>query len=168
MTSRSLFIARPEDAQRHVSALAKGLRKIAIVGWVAGVGCSGLAMLVTHVFVTSNSGPNPVPGFQELSGIAFVAWFMAVAMLAFSSLYFVAGWGLANQKPWGRYVGAGAFVLKVLLCLWLGRGSVVAMFVFLAISSWDFYGLWVLLSKETGQLFQSRQPSSTLVYPPAA
>ena len=54
---------------------------------------------------------------------------------------------------------------KVLLCVWLGRGAVVAMIVFLLVAAWDFYGLWVLLSKETGQLFSSRETSQVGVKP---
>jgi hypothetical protein len=52
-----------------------------------------------------------------------------------------------------------------LLCVWLGRGAVGAMIVFLLIAAWDFYGLWVLLSKETGQLFSSRETSQVSVKP---
>lgn len=90
-----------------------------------------------------------------MSGIVFVAWFMASALLLFSTFYFIAGWSLSQRKAWARYTGATAFVFKVLLCVWLGRGSIGAMIVFLLIAGWDFYGLWVLLSKETGQIFAS-------------
>jgi hypothetical protein len=163
MASRSFFIQNPEDALRHVDLLAKGLNKLAIAGWVAGGGCTILAALVGHFLVTRSPQPNGVPGLQEISGVTLVAWFMAIALLFFSSLYFVAGRGLARRKSWARHTAAGVFMLKVLLCVWLGRGSVGAMIVFLTIAAWDLYGLWVLMAKETGQLFtasESQQPSA--------
>ena len=73
---------------------------------------------------------------------------MASALLVFSSLYYVSGWGLDHQKNWARYFATGTLLAKVLLCVWLGRSSLAAMILFLLIASWDFYGLWVLLSKE--------------------
>jgi hypothetical protein len=39
------------------------------------------------------------------------------------------------------------------------------MIVFLLVSGWDVYGLWVLLSKETGELFSSSQVSQASVKP---
>src|SRR6202034_3885134 len=108
---------------------------------------------------------NAVPGAQELSGIAFIAWFMAAAMVVFSGLYFVAGWGLSHRKPWARYTAAAAFLAKLLLCLWLGRVSVGAMIVFLCVAGLDFYGLWVLLSKETEQLLSSPKTTQASIKP---
>jgi hypothetical protein len=90
---------------------------------------------------------------------------MAIALLIFSSLYFVSGWGLSCQKMWARYAAAGTFVAKVLLCMWLGRATISAMIVFLLIASWDLYGLWVLLARETGQLFSSPQSSQASIKP---
>lgn len=167
MAIRSFFIQTPEDALRHVDLLAKGLKKSAIVGLVGGAGCSGLALLVSHLLVPTGSQSNAVPGFREMSGIAFVAWFMAIALLVLSGLYLVAGWGLSHQKGWARYTAAGTFVLKVLLCVWLGRATIPAMIVFLFIASWDIYGLWVLLSRETGQLYASPKasPAGSLNHP---
>lgn len=154
MATRSFFIQRPEDALRHVATLTKGLKKIAIAGWIGGFASTILAVLVTHFITPPTAASSATPGVHEISGIVFVAWFMALAMLLFSTLYFVAGWGLAQKKPWARYAAAISFLLKILLCVWLGRGSASAMFVFLLIAAWDFYGLWVLLSKETALLFE--------------
>ena len=165
MTVGSLFIQRPEDALRHVRTLTKGLKKIAIAGWIGGAACSAMAALLTHFVAPRTSLSNTVPGFQEISGVVFVAWFMSIAMLVFSTLYFIAGWGLARNSNWARYAAAGAFALKVALCVWLGRGSIGAMIVFLLIAGWDFYGLWVLLSKETGQLFSAPQSSQARIKP---
>jgi len=157
MASRSFFIQRPEDARRHVALLAKGLQKVAMVGFVAGIGCGAIALLLTRVLAAPHLQPNPTPGFREVAGMIFVTWFMTIALLVFSALYFVAGWGLSHQKDWARYTAAGTFLLKVLLCIWLGRGTATAMVVFLVIASWDLYGLWVLLSRETGLVIGSRQ-----------
>lgn len=160
MATRSFFIQRPEDARRHMDLLAKGLKKVALAGWVGGAGCTALAVMVTHFLVNRGPQNNPVPGFQETSGITFVTWFMAIGLLLFSSLYFVCGWALGKQKKWARYASAATFLSKILLCVWLGRGTVAAMIVFLLIASWDFYGLWVLLSKETAQVFQPAQAAT--------
>ncbi len=165
MASRSFFIQRPEDAERHVTLLAKGLKSVAIVALVGGAGCGVMALLLGHFLVAPSPQPNAVPGAQELSGITFVAWFMATAMLLFSCLYFVAGWGLSRRKAWARYAAAATFVAKILLCVWLGRGSVGAMMVFLVIASWDFYGLWVLLSKETEQFLSSPKTTQASIKP---
>lgn len=155
MATRSFFIQSPEDARRHITLLASGLKKVAIAASVGGIGCTALAVLVTHFLVLRGTQSNPTPGFQETSAITLVAWSLAVGMLLFSGLYFVSGWALEKQKLWARYVAAGTFLLKILVCVWLGRGSVAAMIVFLLIASGDLYGLWVLLSKETGQLLQA-------------
>jgi hypothetical protein len=165
MARGSIFIQRHEDAVRHVALLAKGLKKVAMVGAVGGLGCTALAMFLTHVLIPPNAHGNAIPGAHEMSGITFVTWFMALALLFFSSLYYVAGWGLANQKGWGRYVGAAAFLLKAMLCIWLGRSSVQTMVVFLFVATWDFYGLWVLLSKETAHLFTSPEVRTATVKP---
>lgn len=154
MAARSLFLQQPENALRHLTTLTKGLKKIAIAGWIGGVASTILAVLVTHSIAPPAAAPSATPGVHEISGVLFVAWFMALAMLLFSTLYFIAGWGLAQRKPWGRYAGAASFLVKILLCVWLGRGSFAAMFVFLLIAAWDFYGLWVLLSKETALLLE--------------
>jgi hypothetical protein len=160
----SLFIQRREDALRHVNILAKGLRKIALAGLVGGVAFSFMAAFLGHVLDTHGQS-NAVPGITEMSGITFISWFMAIALLVFSSLYLLVGWGLSQQKRWARYTAAAVFLAKVLLCVWLGRASVPAMIVFLMIAALDFYGLWVLLSKETGHLFSSSEISQPNIKP---
>ncbi|MGP0075223.1 MAG: hypothetical protein ACLPWF_25200 [Bryobacteraceae bacterium] len=159
MARGSLFIQRPEDALRHVTLLAKGLKKIALAGWVGGSSCAVLALLVGHYLGVRQTESNAIPGFREMSGITLVISFMASALLVFSSLYYVSGWGLDHQKNWARYFATGTLLAKVLLCVWLGRSSLAAMILFLLIASWDFYGLWVLLSKETAQLLSPQQTS---------
>jgi hypothetical protein len=165
MASRTFFLQHTDEARRHVDLLARGLKKVAYLGWTAGVGCAALALLVSHFMVTRPTEPTSVPGFQEISGILLVTWFMALALLVYSTLYFISGRGLARQQPWARYLGAGTFLTKVLLCVWLGRGSIRAMLVFLVIAVWDFYGLWVLLSSAAGQLFAAPESSQPGVKP---
>ena len=162
---RPLFIQSREDALRHVNQLATGLKKIALAGLAGGAGCSVMAMLLRSFLAPSSTQSNGTAGWRELSGILFVAWFMAIALLVFSSLYLLSGWGLAHQKAWARYAAAATFIAKVLLCLWLGRATVSAMIIFLFIAAWDFYGLWVLLAKETGQLFTSFATSQANIKP---
>jgi hypothetical protein len=167
MSSGSFFLPSSEAALRHVNLLAKMLKKVAIAGWISGAGCTALAVFVGRFFVIMNSPQTAVgvPGAREISGITLITWFMAIALLVFSSLYYVAGWGLAQQKSWARYTAAATFTLKVLLCVWLGRGSVAAMIVFLAVAGLDLYGLWVLLSKEAGLLFGAPQSSQAAIKP---
>jgi len=165
MPRASLFIQRPEDASRHINMLARGLKQIGVAGAVAGAGCTVLAVFVSHYLGIRGNPSSTTPGVREMSGIVLVTWFLAVALLAFSSLYFLVGWGLAHQKRWARYAAAATFLGKVLLCVFLGRGSLPAMILFLTIASWDLYGLWVLLSKETRQLFSSSAASTAGVKP---
>jgi hypothetical protein len=165
MASRSFFIQSPEDAQRHVTRLLKGLKSAALVTLTSGAGCGVMALLLSHFLGGPSTQSNGVPGAQLLFGIAFIAWAMAAAMLLFSGLYFVAGWGLSHRKPWARYTAAAAFLAKLLLCVWLGRVSVAAMLVFLSIAGLDFYGLWVLLSKETEQLLSSPKATQASIKP---
>jgi hypothetical protein len=72
---------------------------------------------------------------------------------------------LSHRKPWARYTAAAAFLAKLLLCVWLGRISLGAMIVFLSVTGLDFYGLWVLLSKETEQLLSSPKPTQASIKP---
>lgn len=164
MANGSFFIQRPEDALRHVNTLVKGLKKIAVAGWVGGGACTLLALFLSH-YLVSSAPASGTPGSREISGVLLVAWFMALAMLFFSTMYYIAGWGMSRQKEWARYTAAAAFLLKLILCVWLGRGSFGAMIVFLLIAAWDIYGLWVLLSKETGQLFTSSQSRQAQINP---
>jgi hypothetical protein len=165
MSGASFFIHTTDDALRHVALLAKGLKKVGTAGLVGGVGCGVMALLLGRVLLNSGTQSSAVPGIHEMSGITFIATFMASALIVFSILYLVASWGLLHQQSWSRYMAAGTFAAKLLLCVWLGRGSVVAMILFLMVAGWDVYGLWVLLSKETGQLFTSAQSTQVSAKP---
>lgn len=164
MAGGSFFVQTPESALRHVNLLAKGLKKVAWAGFAGGAGCGVIALILGRFLITP-APSSTVPGFRELSGISFVAWFMTLALLVFAALYFLAGWGLSKQKPWARYTAAAVFLSKILLCVWLGRGSFAAMIIFLVVASWDIYGLWVLLAKETGQLLDSQKLSQAFDSP---
>lgn len=165
MDARSIFIQRPEDAARHINTLAAGLRRFAISGWISGAACMALALFVSHYLTGFMVTPGAAPGSRPPSGITFLAWAMAIALLVFSTLYFIAGWGLAQKKPWSRYAAAGIFLLKTLLCIWVGLSSAAAMIVFLLLAGWDMYGLWVLMAKETGQLLSAPATARASVKP---
>lgn len=165
MVARSFFIQRPEDAARHINTLATGLRKFAISGWISGAACTALALFVSRYFTGFMVRAGAASGSHQMSGIAVIAWAMAIALLGFSTLYFIAGWGLAQRKPWSRYTAAGTFLLKTLLCIWVGLSSPAAMIIFLLLAAWDLYGLWVLMSKETGQLLTPSRATPTSVEP---
>ena len=162
---KSPFVRTREDALRHVNLLGRGLKKVAWAGLIGGLCCGVLAVLEAHFLTSPSPQPNAILGAPELSGISFIAWFMAIALLVFSILYYTAGWGLSRQKSWARYTAAATFAVKIGICVWLGRGSIAAMAVFLLVASWDFYGLWVLLSKETGHLFSSSHISQVSAKP---
>jgi hypothetical protein len=157
MDSGSFFIQTPGDARRHVEQLTNGLKKVAFVSLVGGLSCSALAIFFSRFLAPAGPQPRAGSGLNQNSGVAFAAWCIAIALLAMAGLYLVASWGLGRRKSWARYTAAATFSVKVLLCLWLGRAGVGAMIMFLFLASWDFYGLWVLLAKETGQLFASPQ-----------
>jgi len=165
MDARSIFIQRPEDAARHVNTLAAGLRRFAISGWISGTACVALALFVSHYLTGFMTRPGAPPGSRETSGITFMAWALAIALLVFSTLYFIAGWGLVQKKPWARYAAAGIFLLKVLLCIWVGLSSAAAMIIFLLLAGWDLYGLWVLMAKETGELLSAAPATPASVKP---
>jgi hypothetical protein len=165
MASGSFFVKSPEDALRHLSQLVQGLKKVAVAGIIGAVVCGVMAMLLSRFLAPSGHKSNAPTGFPEMSAISSVIWYIGLALIVFSCLYFIVGWGLAQRKLWARYAATGTFLLKVLLCVWMGRGSLRAMVVFIGISGWDLYGLWVLLSKETGQLFSSPQASQITAKP---
>jgi hypothetical protein len=157
MDSGSFFIQTPENARRHFEQLTSGLKKVAFVSLVGGLCCCALGVFFSRFLAPAGPQPSAVPVSNQNSGVASAAWYIAIALLAMAGLYLVASWGLGRRKPWARYTAAGTFLVKALLCLWLGRVSLGAMVMFLFLASWDFYGLWVLLAKETGQLFASPQ-----------
>jgi hypothetical protein len=165
MAGPSFFIRSPEAAQRHVTQLLKILRSVAVGAIVGGAGCGIMALLLGYLMAAPSTQSNAVQGPQLLSGISFIAWFIAAAMLLFSGLYFVAGWGLSHRKPWARYTAAAIFLAKLLLCVWLGRTSVGTMIVFLSVAGLDVYGLWVLLSKETEQFLSSPKTTQANIKP---
>lgn len=156
MASSSFFIQRPEDALRHLNLLAKGLKRVAIAGLVGGAACSVLAVFLGRFLITPD---------HETSGMTLVTRWVAMALFVYSGLYLLVSWGLSHQKGWSRYTAAAVFVSKVLLCAWFGRSSLGAMAFFLLVAMCDIYGLWVLLSKETAQLFTSPETSQAAVKP---
>jgi hypothetical protein len=171
MDSPEFFIYRPEAARRHLDLLVKALRQVAIVGWVGGAVYTILALLVSRFLGFSSFHPDNAPGSMALSGITMTTWSIAIALLLFSTLYHIAGRGLAEQQSWARYLAAITFLVKVLLCVWLGHHSVIGMIIFLGIAGLDFYGLWVLMSAETARLFVSAgegpgQTNQAVLYPP--
>jgi hypothetical protein len=163
MDSSTFFIQRPETARRHLDLLVKALRQVAIVGWIGGAVYTIMALLVIRFLGFTSFHPSSMPGSRELSGMTFIASSIAIGLLLFSTLYYVASRGLAQQKVWARYLAAITFLIKALICVWLGRHSILGMVIFLGIGALDFYGLWVLLSAETARLFNSgSEPARSL------
>ena len=75
----------------------------------------------------------PVLGF---AGTALTAFF---ALFALPSL--ITGYGILNFKPWARIVG---IVLSAISLIFVPVGTIIGA-----------YGLWVLLNKNTEQLFNT-------------
>jgi hypothetical protein len=75
----------------------------------------------------------PVLGF---AGTALAAFF---ALFALPSL--ITGYGILNFKPWARIVG---IVLSAISLIFVPVGTIIGA-----------YGLWVLLNKNTEQLFNT-------------
>lgn len=153
MARETFSIQNPADALRHLQILTQGLKRIAIPGMISGVGCAVIAVLLGR-FLGSNR-----PGSSDGFGLTPIAWFLAAALIVISSLYLVIAWGLAHHVKWARHAAAIVFILKIALCFWFGLASLSALVILLLFSSVDIYGLWVLLSKETGQLFSSPHAS---------
>ena len=152
-----LFVQSPEDARRHLEQLIAGLKKAGIGGLALSAVCTALAMFLTRLV----SPTAATSGLNGVGSVALVAWWMAGALAFFSVMYIVSSYGLANRKGWARYFAAGAFALKIVLCLWLGRASLAASLLLLSMVILDVYGLWILLGKETGALFAPASAPAT-------
>jgi hypothetical protein len=83
----------------------------------------------------------PVLGFAGTALAGFLGIFSLPSLIT--------GYGLLNFKPWARIVG---IVLSAISLINIPIGTIIGA-----------YGLWVLLSKETEQLFNTPVVSSTSV-----
>lgn len=157
MDSDSFFIQRPADARLHLGRLTAGLKRLAVVGLVVAGCCGLIAILLGWQFLDLTYRPHPNDGLGILGifGLAFLAGAATVVLVGFSALYLVLSWSLARRWKWSRYAGRVIFSLKILLSVFLGLSSPQTMIAFLVVASWDLYGLWVMLSKGTEQLFTS-------------
>jgi hypothetical protein len=83
----------------------------------------------------------PVLGFAGTALAGFLGIFSLPSLIT--------GYGLLNFKPWARIVG---IVLSAISLINIPIGTIIGA-----------YGLWVLLSKETEQLFNTSVVSSTSI-----
>jgi hypothetical protein len=83
----------------------------------------------------------PVLGFAGTALAGFLGIFSLPSLIT--------GYGLLNFKPWARIVG---IVLSAISLINIPIGTIIGA-----------YGLWVLLSKETEQLFNTPVVSSTSI-----
>ena len=83
----------------------------------------------------------PVLGFAGTALAGFLGIFSLPSLIT--------GYGLLNLKPWARIVG---IVLSAISLINIPIGTIIGA-----------YGLWVLLSKETEQLFNTSVVSSTSI-----
>jgi hypothetical protein len=153
MAQGSFFVQSREDALRHLNLLTQGLKRLAIPGLISGLGCGLMGLLLRRFLTFSPSGASGDGGFTS------IAWFLATVLVVVSIIYLILAWALARHNRWARYAAASTFALKILLCVWLGLASFSTLLILLLFSSIDVYGLWVLLSQETGLLFSSPEAS---------
>ena len=132
--------------QTHVKVLG--------VVYLAVGGCMLLAALFLFLtmggvagIVGATAEPHDAAIAIPILGIAGTALATLLTVFALPSL--ITGYGLLNFKPWARVVG---IVLSAISLINIPIGTLVGA-----------YGLWVLLNKETEQLFNNLPASSTVV-----
>ena len=110
----------------------------------------GLMLMAALFLVVAMGGAAGIVGATaepEDAAIAIpVLGFAGTALAAFLGMFslpsLITGYGLMNFKPWARIVG---IILSAISLINIPIGTIVGA-----------YGLWVLLSKETEQLFNTK------------
>src|SRR5258706_13008313 len=105
------------------------------------LGALFLAMTMGGVagIVGASADPEDAAIAVPILGIAGTALVAFLGIFSLPSL--ITGYGLLNYKPWARIVG---IVLSAISLIFIPFGTIVGA-----------YGLWVLLTKETEQLFNT-------------
>ena len=124
--------------QTHVKVLG--------VLYLAVGGCMLVAALFLLLTLSGVAGIVGAAADPEDAAIAIpVLGIAGTALAAFLGLFalpsLITGYGLLNFKPWARIVG---IVLSAISLINIPFGTIIGI-----------YGLWVLLSKDTEQLFQT-------------
>ena len=124
--------------QTHVKVL--GVLYLALGGCML-IGALFLAMTLGGVagVVGATADPEDAAIAVPILGIAGTAMVAFLGIFSLPSL--ITGYGLLNYKPWARIVG---IVLSAISLIFIPFGTIVGA-----------YGLWVLLTKETEQLFNT-------------
>jgi hypothetical protein len=124
--------------QTHVKVL--GVLYLAVGGCML-IGALFLAMTLGGVagVVGATADPEDAAIAVPILGIAGTAMVAFLGIFSLPSL--ITGYGLLNYKPWARIVG---IVLSAISLIFIPFGTIVGA-----------YGLWVLLTKETEQLFNT-------------
>jgi len=108
-----------------------------------GVLVSGLLMLVfggVASLVGVNASPDDAAIAIPIIGV--IGTGIAIFVFALSVPGIIVGIGLLRFRPWARVLG---LILSILLLIHVPFGTIVGV-----------YGLWVLLTAETEQLFRAR------------
>ena len=124
--------------QTHVKVL--GVLYLALGGCML-IGALFLGMTLGGVagVVGATADPEDAAIAVPILGIAGTAMVAFLGIFSLPSL--ITGYGLLNYKPWARIVG---IVLSAISLIFIPFGTIVGA-----------YGLWVLLTKETEQLFNT-------------
>jgi hypothetical protein len=122
--------------QTHVKVL--GVLYLAVGGCML-MGALFLAMTIGGAagVVGATADPEDAAIAVPILGIAGTAMVAFLGIFSLPSL--ITGYGLLHYKPWARIVG---IVLSAVSLIFIPFGTIIGA-----------YGLWVLLTKETEQLF---------------
>ena len=124
--------------QTHVKVLA--VIYLAVGGlMLCGALFLGLGSGVAAGIVGASADPDDAAIAIPILGIAGTALAVFLGLFALPSL--ITGYGLLQYKPWARIVG---IILSAISLINIPIGTIVGA-----------YGLWVLLNKETEQLFNN-------------
>jgi hypothetical protein len=121
----------------HVKVLA--VLEIAMSGF--GLICALLLMLIFAgaMSIVGASGDSDAAYALPIIGLTGMA--LIIFLLVLSLPGFVVGIGLLKRRPWARIAG---IVMSIVGMMFIPFGTALGI-----------YGLWVLFSKETEQIFQA-------------
>lgn len=123
--------------QTHVKVLAVLFIVLSALGILAALGLGAMMGLAGGI-VGVNADPEEAAIALPIIGIT--GTFLTVFLLVLSLPGLITGFGLLGYKPWARILG---IVLCALQLINIPFGTLIGA-----------YGLWVLLNKETEQLFK--------------
>ena len=121
------------------------IKVVGLINIVFGV----LGLMAAGIVFIAVAGGGLLSGDEEAILItSIVATSVSSVIAIFSIPEIIAGWGILKMKSWGRILG---IVIAVIDLLAFPIGT-----------AFGIYGLWVLMDKETDQLFKQHQSGTLL------